>query len=166
MVALSTLDSQSSVAPPDPSSCCYPPIHILLSLSVLSPPLSPSPPLPPPPRIPSPSQLPLLPGVYVAALPRPVRQITINRLLASPANLAASGYCSPRTTMNERVANTMLARMVYECTVAANSLDAIRCLQTHPFDLVLMDVQVSGAMRCKCMGGAWTSVGVQVRGVN
>ncbi|CAI6004486.1 unnamed protein product [Closterium sp. NIES-64] len=100
--------------------------------------------------------------------PSSARSLRYHPPLSCPCPPAACmhGMGAARTTMNERVANTMLARMVYQCTVAANSLDAIRCLQTHPFDLVLMDVQVSCAMRCKCVGGAWTSVGVQVRGVN
>ncbi|CAI5963714.1 unnamed protein product [Closterium sp. NIES-64] len=48
---------------------------------------------------------------------------------------------------------TMLAHMGYECTVAANSQDAIRGLQAHSFDIVLMDVQEDeGAMGPAAMG--------------
>ncbi|CAI5473118.1 unnamed protein product [Closterium sp. Yama58-4] len=45
--------------------------------------------------------------------------------------------------VNQKVATKMLARMGYECTVANNGHEAILRLQAHPFDLVLMDVQVS-----------------------
>ncbi|CAI5503320.1 unnamed protein product [Closterium sp. Naga37s-1] len=102
MEALSTFDSQSSVAPSDPSSCCHPPIPILLSLSVL---FFPSPPLPLSLSTPHPLTLPAAPPTW------------------------------------------SVARMGYECTSAANSQDAIRGLQAHSFDKVLMDVQVNGAMR-------------------
>ncbi|CAI5485011.1 unnamed protein product [Closterium sp. Yama58-4] len=44
--------------------------------------------------------------------------------------------------VNQKVATKMLARMGYECTVAHNGHEAILRLQAHPFDLVLMDVQM------------------------
>ncbi|CAI7742318.1 unnamed protein product [Closterium sp. NIES-53] len=44
--------------------------------------------------------------------------------------------------VNQKVATTMLARMGYDCTVANNGQEAILRVQAHPFDLVLMDVQM------------------------
>ncbi|CAI5519327.1 unnamed protein product [Closterium sp. Naga37s-1] len=44
--------------------------------------------------------------------------------------------------VNQKVATMMLARMGYDCTVANNGQEAILRLQAHPFDLVLMDVQM------------------------
>ncbi|CAI7834070.1 unnamed protein product, partial [Closterium sp. NIES-54] len=49
---------------------------------------------------------------------------------------------SEDNVVNQKVATTMLARMGYDCTVANNGQEAILRLQAHPFDLVLMDVQM------------------------
>ncbi|CAI5514973.1 unnamed protein product [Closterium sp. Naga37s-1] len=90
------------------------------------------------------------PAQFLFSFFLPLAPLSSPTLLPLSHRSVCDGMGAARTTMNKRVASTMLARIVYECTVAANSLDAIRCRQTHPFDLPLMDVQVSGALRKKC----------------
>lgn len=43
---------------------------------------------------------------------------------------------------NQKVALRMLSRLGYAADVASNGLDAVRAMQTHAYDLILMDVQM------------------------
>ena len=45
--------------------------------------------------------------------------------------------------VNQKVATLMLSRLGYQCDVAANGLEAIQALERQPYDLVLMDIQMT-----------------------
>ena len=45
-------------------------------------------------------------------------------------------------TVNQKVALQMLKRLGYNADVAANGLEVLQALERHPYDLVLMDVQM------------------------
>ncbi|CAI5980836.1 unnamed protein product [Closterium sp. NIES-65] len=109
----------------------------------------------------APLLLPLPPSSLISPSP----SLPLSSILSLSSSLHSPSACRPTTgvrawhasrednVVNQKVATKMLARMGYDCTVANNGHEAIHRLQAHPFDLVLMDVQVSGSMRCRCAHG-------------
>jgi CheY-like chemotaxis protein len=44
--------------------------------------------------------------------------------------------------VNQKVARLMLKRIGYDVDVAANGLEALAALKSHPYDVILMDIQM------------------------
>ena len=68
--------------------------------------------------------------------------------LITKHSIAESKLCKDRILLvednitNQKVAMTMLIRLGYRADVVANGKEALRSLETHPYDLVLMDVHM------------------------
>jgi CheY-like chemotaxis protein/HPt (histidine-containing phosphotransfer) domain-containing protein len=99
---------------------------------------------------------------FVAALTKPVRRPELLEVLnsalhgkqaaaltnAKPAFASGQAFSPARILVvednitNQQVAVSILQRLGLRATVAANGAEAVRALETIPYDLVLMDVQM------------------------
>ena len=100
---------------------------------------------------------------FIAALTKPVRRSElqealaaaisgkrnrVSRAQATPAFALGLGFSPARilvaedNTTNQQVAVGILRNLGFRAEVAANGLEAIRALESIPYDLVLMDVQM------------------------
>ena len=96
---------------------------------------------------------PIKPSALVDAFSKAINNVSGPRL-RDPARFADSAAALPAqrcplrilmaedNLVNQKVARLMLKRIGYDVDVAANGLEALAALKSHPYDVILMDIQM------------------------